>query len=44
MTELAKVKPFSDAIKKTFFPEVDSLDDLPEEEESDEDCDTGVVS
>ena len=37
MTEFAKVKPFSDAIKKTFFLEVDSLDDLLEEEESDED-------
>jgi len=37
MTEFTKVKPFSDAIKKTFFPEVDSLDDLPKEEESDED-------
>jgi hypothetical protein len=33
MTELTKVKSFSDVIKSTFFPEVDCSDDLPEEED-----------
>jgi hypothetical protein len=33
MTELVKVKPFSDVIKGTLFPEVDGSDNLPEEED-----------
>jgi len=36
VTKLVKVEPFRNAIKKTFFPEVDSSDDLPKEDSGSE--------